>query len=155
VGYQSVEVVKEVVDKLKVFISHSSSDKAWAREFANSLQQRGLKVSFDSNSIPDGQSWREEVEKGLRASSVIVLLVTPDTMNRPNLFFEIGAAIGMGKPLIPVVSRDIDPSALPASLRERRYLLKRTPDITAEELIAQADGYQDFEVSDRRSSKVH
>ncbi|SRR5713101_8919192 len=126
------------MDKPSVFISHSFSDENWVREFANSLEQRGLNVWFDSHSIPLGQSWTEAIEKGLRESNVIVLLVTPDSLKRPNLFFEIGAAMGMGKRLVPVVSKDLDPSALPASLRERRYLLKGSPDVTAQEFVSQA-----------------
>jgi len=126
------------MDKQRVFISHSSTDKVWAQEFANSLQQRGLEVWFDSNAIRPGQSWRKEVEKGLRESSVIVLLVTPDTIKRPNLFLEIGAAIGMGKPLILVASKDVDPSALPVSLRGRRYLIKGSPEATAQEFVSEA-----------------
>ena len=126
------------MDKPSVFISHSISDENWVREFANSLEQRGLNVWFDSHSIPLGQSWTEAIEKGLRESNVIVLLVTPDSLKRPNLFFEIGAAMGMGKRLVPVVSKDLDPSALPASLRERRYLLKGSPDVTAQEFVSQA-----------------
>jgi hypothetical protein len=116
------------------------SDENWVREFANSLRQRGLNVWFDSHSIPLGQSWTEAVEKGLRESSVVVLLVTPDSLKRPNLFFEIGAAMGMGKQLVPFVSKDLDPSALPPSLRERRYLLKlkSSPDVTAQEFVSQA-----------------
>ncbi len=126
------------MNKPTVFISHSFSDEGWTREFASSLQQRGVKVWLDSNSNHQGHSLTEAIEKGLRQSSVIALLVTPDTINRPNLFFEIGAAMGMGKPLIPVVSKDIDPSALPVSLRDRRYLLKRSPDATAQEFVSQA-----------------
>lgn len=122
----------------KVFISHSVSDSAWAREFANSLQQRGLRVSFDASANPSGHSWKEAVEKGLRESNVIVLLVTPDTIKRPNLFFEIGAAMGMGKRLIPVVSKDVDLTELPASLRERRYLIKGSPEATAQEFVSEA-----------------
>ena len=125
------------MDKPKVFISHSHSDENWVREFANSLQQHGLNVWFDSHSVPFGQSWTEAVEKGLRESNFIVLLVTPDSLRRPNLFLEIGAAMGMGKQLIPVVSKDLDPMALPATLRERRYLLKSSPDITAQEFVSQ------------------
>ena len=127
-----------VMNKPTVFISHSFSDEGWTREFANSLQQRGLKVWLDSNALHLGHSLTEATEKGLRESNVIALLVTPDTINRPNLFFEIGAAMGMGKPLIPVVSKDINPSALPTSLRERRYLLKNSPDATAQEFVSQA-----------------
>jgi len=126
------------MEKPKVFISHSSLDNGWAREFANSLEQRGLEVWFDSSTARLGQSWRKELEKGLRESSVIVLLVTPDTIRSPNLFLEIGAAIGMGKPLILVASKDIDPSALPPSLRGQRYLVKGSPEATAREFVSQA-----------------
>lgn len=140
------------MSKGRVFISHSSSDAAWAREFGHSLQQRGLKVWFDSNAIHSGQSLSEAVEKGLRESSVIVLLVTSDALKRPNLFFEIGAAMGMGKPLVPVVSRDVDPSALPASLRGRKYLLKSTPDLTAQEFVAQTEVH---EIPEAASTKVN
>jgi hypothetical protein len=125
------------MDKPKVFISHSFSDKSWAREFANSLQHRGLSVWFDSSAINSGQSLTESVERGLRESNVIALLVTPDTIKRPNLFFEIGAAMGMGKLLIPVVSKDVDLEMLPASLRERRYLIKGSPEATAQEFVSE------------------
>ena len=80
----------------------------------------------------------EAVEKRLRESNVIALLVIPDTIKRPNLFFEIGAAMGMGKRLIPVVSREVDLDTLPASLRERRYLIKGSPDATAQEFVSEA-----------------
>ena len=127
------------MDKPKVFISHSFSDNGLAREFANSLHQRGVKVWLDSNDLQSGRSWREGIEKALRESNVIVLLVTPDTIKRPNLFFEVGAAIGMGKPLIPVLSEDMDSALLPTSLRERQHLLKSSPDATAEKFSAILD----------------
>jgi len=126
------------MSKPRVFISHSFSDAGWARQFANSLERRGLKVWFDADAVQSGQSLSAAIEKGLRESNIIALLVTRDTVTRPNLFFEIGAALGMGKPLIPVVSKDIDPSLLPASLRERTYLVKNSPDITAREFVSQA-----------------
>jgi predicted nucleotide-binding protein len=125
------------MDKPTVFISHSFSDENWVREFANSLQQRGLSVWSDEP-VPLGQSWTEAIEKGLRESNFIVLLVTADSLRSPNLFFELGAAMGMGKQLIPVVSKDLDPMLLPASLRERKYLLKNSPDATAQEFISEA-----------------
>jgi TIR domain len=52
-------------NKPTVFISHSFSDEGWTREFANSLQQRGLKVWLDSNAIHLGHSLTEATEKGL------------------------------------------------------------------------------------------
>jgi hypothetical protein len=143
------------MDKPRVFISHSALDSTWARDFAISLQERGIKVLFASSAAHSGETLAEAFEYGLRHSNVIALLVTPETIKRPNLFFEIGAAMGMGKPLIPVISKEVDPSALPISLRGRRYLVKSSPDLTAEEFVSQAKDYDVRPENSSRSSRVH
>jgi len=61
-------------------------------------------------------------------------LLDADSPSRPNLFFELGAAIGMGKKVVAIVPKDLDPSALPLEVRLRRYLIRHTPEQTAEEL---------------------
>jgi hypothetical protein len=48
--------------------------------------------------------------------------------------FELGAAIGMGKRIVSIVPREFDPSKLPLELRTRRYLIRDSPEDTAEEL---------------------
>jgi hypothetical protein len=93
-------------------------------------------VAQDRHAIQWGDSLREVIERGLRESNVIILLVTPDTVRYPNLFFEIGAAIGL-EPLVAVVSQKLDSSLLPSFLRERKYLVQSTPEQTAGEFIAQ------------------
>jgi hypothetical protein len=77
---------------------------------------------------------RDAMEAGLRGSDVVVSLVDAGVPVNPNVFFELGAAIGMGKRFVPIVPRGIDPSALPLDLRLRRYLVRDTPEQTAEEL---------------------
>jgi TIR domain len=143
------------MDKQKVFISHSVLDNGWSRQFASSLREHGLKVLFASSAVHSRQTLVEAMEYGLRNSNVIALLVTPETIQRPNLFFELGAALGMGKPLIPVVSEDVDPSVLPASLRSRGYLLRKSPEVTAEEFAAQAQEYDGGNPSRPRTSRIH
>jgi hypothetical protein len=61
-------------------------------------------------------------------------LLDAEPTSKPNLFFELGAAIGMGKRVVPIVPKDLDPSVLPLDLRLRRYLIRDTPEQTAEEL---------------------
>jgi hypothetical protein len=120
----------------QVFISysHSGSDAEWARSFAQALKRRGISVWFDEFHLRGGESWPEALEAGLRSSDVLVALFDPDAQTKPNLFFELGAAIGMGKRIVPIVPKDVDPSALPLDVRRRRYLVRETPDQTAEEL---------------------
>ena len=118
----------------KVFISHQAHDTDWARSFAKALKERGISVWFDEFDVQPGESWRDALESGLRESDVLVALLDADAPAKPNLLFELGAAIGMGKRVVPIVPKNLDPSALPLDLRLRRYLIRDTPEHTAEEL---------------------
>jgi hypothetical protein len=120
----------------KVFISHTARDTEWARSFARALKERGVSVWFDEFDVQPGESLREALESGLRNSDVFVALLDAEAPSRPNLFFELGAAIGMGKRVVPIVPKGIDLGALPLDLRLRRYLIRDTPEQTAEELSA-------------------
>lgn len=118
----------------RVFISHSDRDADWARSFAQSLKERGVSVWFDGFDVHPGESLRDALEAGLRGSEILVTLLDAESASSPNLFFEVGAAIGMGKKVVPIVSKGVDPSVLPLDLRLRRYLVRDTPEQTAEEL---------------------
>ncbi len=122
------------VEKQSVFISHSERDAGWARSFAQALKERGVPVWFDEFDVQPGESLRDALEAGLRGSDVLVALVDVESPAKPSLFFELGAAIGMGKRVIVIVPKDVDPGALPLDVRLRRYLIRETPEQTAEEL---------------------
>jgi len=53
------------------------------------------------------------IEAGLRESEVLVALLDAESPSKPNLFFELGAAIGMGKRVVPIIPKGLDPSILP------------------------------------------
>lgn len=108
-----------------VFISHTARDTEWARSFAKALKERGVSVWFDEFDVQPGESLREALEAGLRNSDVFVALLDAEAPAKPNLFFELGAAIGMGKKVVPIVPKGI-----------RRYLVRDSPEQTAEELSA-------------------
>jgi hypothetical protein len=122
------------VQKRTVFISHSPEDADWARSFAQALKERGVSVWFDEFDVRPGESVRDALEAGLRESDVLVALVDAEAPGKPNFFFELGAALGMGKKVVPIVPKNLDPSALPLDVRLRRYLIRDTPELTAEEL---------------------
>lgn len=120
--------------KPSVFISYSRRDADWARSFAEALRQRGVSVWFDEFDVRPGESWRDAVESALRNSDVIVSLLDPEYPSKPAMFFELGAAIGMGKKVVPIVPKEVDPSSLPLDLRLRRHLVRDSPEETAAEL---------------------
>jgi len=122
------------MEKRTVFISHSARDADWARSFAQALKEKGVNVWFDEFDVHPGESVRDALEAGLRGSDVLVALLDAESPSRPNLFFELGAAIGMGKRVVAIVPKNLDPSVLPLDVRLRRYLIRETPEQTAEQL---------------------
>jgi len=120
--------------KRSVFISHSARDVDWVRSLAQALRDKGVTVWFDGFEARPGESAPDALEAGLRSSDVLVALLDAESQSRPNLFFELGAAIGMGKRVLAIVPKDLDPNALPLGVHVRRYLVRDTPEHTAQEL---------------------
>lgn len=118
----------------QVFISYATADTEWAKSFAAALKQRGIRVWLDKVQFTAGKSLAEALEAALRESDVLVALIDPQTSFQPNFYFELGAAIGMGKLVVPIVPRGVDNSKLPLELRIRRYLVRESPENTAEQL---------------------
>jgi hypothetical protein len=117
-----------------VFISHSARDADWVRSLAQALRKRGVTAWFDGFEVRPGESAPDTLEAGLRSSDLLVALLDEESWSRPNLFFELGAAIGMGKRVLAIVPKDVDPDAFPLEVNVRRYLVRDTPEHTAEEL---------------------
>ena len=115
------------MEKPSVFISRSARDADWARQFAQALKKRGVTVWIDDLDVHPGESVRDALESGMA-------LVDSEYPAKPNLFFELGAAIGMGKKVVSIVPRDLDSNNLPLDVRLRRYLMRDSPEQTAEEL---------------------
>jgi hypothetical protein len=122
--------------KPRVFISSSSQDRDWAEAFAQSLKESGAEVWFDQWKILPGQAWPATLEKGLRESDVIAVVVNLADPFRPDLWFEFGAAVGMGKRVVPILPREFPSSELPYPLRVRQGILRETPEETAKKLVA-------------------
>jgi hypothetical protein len=111
-------------------------ESSWAKRFSDALVKEGAKVWLAESEVKAGDSIREAIEKGLRQSELFVTLIDAKMLDSPSLFFELGAAIGMGKRVVAVVPKEIDSTRLPVSLRTRRYLIKDAPEATARELLA-------------------
>ncbi len=118
----------------QIFISYTRRDADWARDFARALKDRGVRVWLDQFQVALGESLSEAVEAGLRESDVFVALLDPEHPFNPNLYFEIGAAFGMGKRIVPIVPRELEAASLPFEIRSRQYLTRESPEDTAEEL---------------------
>ena len=118
----------------QVFVSYAHPATAWVRQFVKQLESRAFHVWLDEREISVGDSLRDAIEKGLRESDAIVAILSRDTLRSPNVAFELGVALGMGKPLIPIVAKDLKQHDLPLNVREKRFLVQDDPAAVANEV---------------------
>jgi TIR domain len=87
-------------DKPRVFLSHSRSEGPFVREVANELQRRGM----DARSVTDEQGGDrvEYLPRNVFDSAECVVVFMGAADEPANVYFEIGAALGASKPIVPV-----------------------------------------------------
>lgn len=118
------------------FISYLHGvDGEWVREFASYLRESGVRVWLDETEIRPGESWVDALEAALRSSDVGVSVMTPQGVSLPNMAFEIGAAVGLGKALAVIVPDGIDSRFLPGV---GHHFTKQSPKKTASNLVKAA-----------------
>ncbi|HEX7134742.1 MAG TPA: FxSxx-COOH system tetratricopeptide repeat protein [Iamia sp.] len=66
-------------DRWDVFLAHASPDKPRARILYQALTTLGLEVFLDEESLQPGDIWPREIPRALRASDVVVVLVSAAT----------------------------------------------------------------------------
>ncbi|MEQ8767901.1 MAG: toll/interleukin-1 receptor domain-containing protein [Planctomycetota bacterium] len=112
-----------------VFLSYSMKDRAWVSEFAQALRDAGVTAWFDVAELMPGTRWKDEVEEALRASRFLVVILSPESVDSPWVFFEIGAAVADHKFIIPVVTEDLDVSRVPSLLQQYQFLREPSPTV--------------------------
>ena len=70
---------------MKVFINNSQQAKPLARLIVKALRQAGLDVWYDEDEIYPGDNWAKITGEGLEASDAMVVLLTPDAPDSPNV----------------------------------------------------------------------
>jgi hypothetical protein len=110
-----------------VFISYTHGDEPWASKFVDEVKAQGVHAWFDKADIALGERWSDEIEQALREAPVIVVLVSPNYVNNSSADFELGAAVGGNKKIIPIVTQKAPPTPLPPLLRSRQWLQETSP----------------------------
>ncbi|MEM9775729.1 MAG: TIR domain-containing protein, partial [Chloroflexota bacterium] len=62
----------------RIFLSHSTKDGVFAGQLANELRGEGWEVWIAPESIENGEKWEPAIERGLRSSSIFLLLISPN-----------------------------------------------------------------------------
>jgi formylglycine-generating enzyme required for sulfatase activity len=115
------------------FISYSHEDSVFAERLARDLRDAGLEVWIDFRSIGIGTEWEQAIFKGLDASDLMLVCLTPPAVNSEWVRREVLLARSRQLPVIPLLvkkrSETADgPQETMALLRQYEET-RRLPDI--------------------------
>ena len=120
---------------MNVFISHSFEDRPYVAQLAKALDDHGART-FSAFDVSAGGNIATAVEKALRKSDATVFLISPQNSQNPNLYFELGAAVSLGKLILPVITKEMKGRPLPMPLMRHQYIIRQSPEATAEIIVA-------------------
>lgn len=78
----SVIETNQVQRQLKVFLCHSSDDKAQVRSLSKFLQSQGVAPWLDEEMLLPGQLWEDEIHKAVQNSDAIIVCLSTNSISK-------------------------------------------------------------------------
>jgi hypothetical protein len=107
---------------LDAFLSHASQDAKFAALIERSLKTNGLNCWLDNSDLAFGALLRDELQRAIQNSRVLVLLWSQSAFQSRWVMAEIFTAFHLNRFIIPCV---LDATPLPQFLRNTAYLDRR------------------------------
>lgn len=96
----------------KIFLSHSSADKNFAKSIYDNAKNIGFDVYLYEQDLQPGTLVAEKVKRNIQDSDAFVVLITPNSESSAYVQQEIGCAVDADKPVIPLVQPDTQKRSL-------------------------------------------
>ncbi|NTU55872.1 MAG: TIR domain-containing protein [Anaerolineales bacterium] len=109
------------------FLSYSREDTAKQKRIVRELRERGINVWVDiENLTPGTPTWEREIEKAIRGSTGIVVLLSPESNNSEWVRREISFGEQHRKRIFPVLIEGDDHTSTPLRLVSHQRVDLRT-----------------------------
>lgn len=112
---------------LRVFISHTTSDHAFAHTLAQEL--RGVLLDeqcvwFDDHRILPGENWQERIRKEVDTSQVFIIVLSPTSVISKPVLWELDLALahGLANPQKAVIGALIQNCSIPTTLNDHHIV---------------------------------
>ncbi|HXU37720.1 MAG TPA: toll/interleukin-1 receptor domain-containing protein [Blastocatellia bacterium] len=105
----------------QVFISHSSQDSWIAGQMGKEIEALGAKIWLDKHAIKGGDEVSKKITQGIRGSSELVVLLSPESQKSQWVSDEVGWALGQRKHVTPILHY-IRPEDMMQQLRDRKAI---------------------------------
>ena len=114
---------KATKQQLKVFISYSRADSAFADQLEDGLDyDGGFEVLIDRHSISEGEDWQKRLGSLIAGCDTVVFVLSPDSAKSKVCAWEVDEAVRLSKRIIPVLWRPLGAEKAPEKLAALNYV---------------------------------
>lgn len=105
----------------QVFVSHATADKWLARMVCEKIEGTGATTFRDDRDIGGGDDIPEEIRRQIKLSRELVVLLTPESVDRRWVTLEVGAAWGWSKRMrIVILMCHISVDPIPDMIKNKK-----------------------------------
>jgi tetratricopeptide (TPR) repeat protein len=108
--------------KLRVFISYSRDDLAFADQLDAVLGFHGFVSTIDRHGISAGEDWKRRLGNLIRDADTVVFVLSPASAVSEICAWEVEEALRLGKRIIPVLCRPLEDARPPPHLAGLNYI---------------------------------
>ncbi|MDM7860941.1 toll/interleukin-1 receptor domain-containing protein [Alteromonas sp. ASW11-36] len=94
-------------DKFDVFVSHAGKDKELAKDICRTLENKGLVCWIAPRNVIAGNSYPEEILRGIEGSTALLLVLTENTQHSEFVLNEVERAKSYGKMIFTIRFEDV------------------------------------------------
>lgn len=109
-----------MVRPYRVFVSHATADRWLATVVCEKLELNGAVTFRDDRDINGGDDIPEEIRDAINDSDELLVLLTPDSADRPWVLFEVGAAWGRKKMRITAILCHVTTDRIPDLIKSKK-----------------------------------
>lgn len=122
-GAVASKAVHAAPEKLKIFISYSRADTAFADELVSGLEfDGGFDVMIDRHAIQEGEAWKDRLGALILAADTIVFVLSPKSAASPICRWEVEEASRKSKRILPVLAQPVGDVPVPEALAALNYV---------------------------------
>jgi hypothetical protein len=126
----------------QVFVSHATADKWIAKIICEQIERTGATTFRDDRDIRGGEDIPEEIRRQIKQSKEMVVLLTPESVERRWVTLEVGAAWGSSKRIrITTLLCHVSVDPIPALIKSKKAINLNEIDNYLNELAHRVRGY--------------
>lgn len=142
------------MEEKKVFISYSQKDSLFAERLTNRLFEEGIEIWYDKIDINPGENWQERINDGINKASILLFIISNDSLKSTWTTYEARNFISKGKKIIPLLIGDVNTETIPHFLSKLQYIDFKGTFNTAFDKLIKALGKENVFKSNNKTNPV-